>query len=75
LQGKDNKNKQKNMKIRLCDKCKQKIEGKYIKCCESKMENKKLILTHLGDLCLTCWEKLNYKGISKGIKRCIEDKT
>lgn len=46
------------MKIRLCDKCGHKIEGKFIKCCESKIENQKLILNHIGDLCPNCWDKI-----------------
>ena len=48
------------MKIRLCDRCKEKITGVYIKCCRSEIENKKQILIHIGDLCISCWE--NIKG-------------
>ena len=47
---------EKEMKIRLCDKCKKEIKGKFIKCCESYMENKQQKLNHIGDLCLICWE-------------------
>lgn len=43
-------------KLRLCDKCKKEIEGKFIKCVESSWDTKKLILTHVGDLCPYCWE-------------------
>ena len=52
------------MKIRLCDKCKQEIKGEYVKCCKSKMVTKESgpgdpiqKLDHVGDLCLSCWEK------------------
>ena len=54
------------MKLRLCDACKGKIEGKFIKCCESYMEEvnkgyKVQRLNHIGDLCLECWEKIGNK--------------
>lgn len=49
------------MKIRLCDSCKSKIEGRFVKCCESYMIDKQQKLNHIGDLCLSCWNKI-FKG-------------
>ena len=46
------------MKIRTCDKCKKEIKGDYIKCCLSKIENKKYTLNHVGDICFNCWDSL-----------------
>lgn len=50
------------MKVRLCDKCKKNIEGKFIKCCESEMINKEQRLIHIGDLCLDCWDLIRGQG-------------
>ena len=49
------------MKIRLCDSCNKTIKGKYVKCCESFIENKQQRLNHIGDICLNCWSKLFLK--------------
>lgn len=52
------------MKQRLCDSCGKAIDGKYIKCCESLIEDGKYKLNHVGDLCLNCWNNVskNKKG-------------
>ena len=52
------------MKIRLCDGCGQEIKSKekFIKCSESYMENTYQKLNHVGDLCLSCWNKVEKKG-------------
>ena len=55
------------MKIRLCDGCGQEIKSKekFIKCCESYMENKYQKLNHIGDLCLPCFKKVIEKKNDK----------
>lgn len=45
------------MRVRLCNHCDVRIEGKYLKCCESEMVGNVQRLTHKGDLCMKCWEK------------------
>ena len=50
------------MKLRLCDRCNGKIEGKFIKCCESEMISQTQKLKHIGDLCLNCWNIIKIKG-------------
>lgn len=52
------------MKIRLCDKCNAGIDGSFIKCCQSSMENKQQKLEHVGDLCMTCWKDMVVRGSS-----------
>ena len=47
------------MKKRMCDYCGKTIEGRYIKCCESYMENKIQKLVHVGDLCPHCWKNID----------------
>lgn len=51
------------MKIRLCDGCQQEIKAKekFIKCCESYIEDKYQKLNHVGDLCLKCWDRTKEK--------------
>ena len=60
------------MKTRICKKCKEPIEGVFIKCCRSEMVTRKMKsqvsdkilefknqkLIHLGDLHPECWEAL-----------------
>jgi len=48
------------MKLRLCDGCGQEIKAKekFIKCCESYIENKYQRLNHVGDLCLSCFKQV-----------------
>lgn len=47
------------MKIRFCDQCQKEIRSgqDYYKVCIQKHEGKRQILTHAGDLCLSCWNK------------------
>lgn len=50
-----------NMKQRTCDHCGFTIlKGPYHKVCLSEyVKSKGLKLNHVGDLCLTCWDKIN----------------
>ena len=52
------------MKLRLCDGCGLEIKAKekFIKCCESYIEDKYQKLNHIGDLCIPCWNKIEKKG-------------
>ena len=63
------------MKKRYCDGCKQEIpQGEaYMKVCRQDYKDHKQQLKHIGDLCETCWNKVDdfeekYKWQSEGME-------